>query len=201
MVERDKLPSWWLEFLSICNKGTGPPSDANAQELARKQAVSFRLPPAQKERVGWWSAPLSLISLRCGDFLPSLTSRIQGSRDFQIVRRDQMVALVQALQLCTKLSGVPTGIISGAVWDICRCLKTPDREGQPVAFLTARGGCVAWGELGAPGGPSNLSTNPCLSWGGFWAWGSHQFGAGYHWYYQVSQSGWLLNHGQLPLQM
>ena len=47
MVKKDELLSWWLEFLSVCRKGARPLSDAQVQELARKQAVGFRLPAAQ----------------------------------------------------------------------------------------------------------------------------------------------------------
>ena len=106
--EREELLSWWREFWSLCHKGTGPLSNSQVQELARKQAVGFRLPTAQ-EKGGWWSAPPSLIILRCRDFLPSLPPRVQCPRGICVVRRDQIVALAQALQWCAELSGTPLG--------------------------------------------------------------------------------------------
>ena len=53
MAERDELPSWWPEFWSLCQKGVGPLSDMQVEELARKQSTCFRLPTAQKEKASW----------------------------------------------------------------------------------------------------------------------------------------------------
>ena len=103
--------------------GTGPLSYSQVQELARKQAVVFRLPAAQKEKSSWWSTLPSLVSLRCGNFLPPLPTRIQGPRDVQVVRHDETVTLIWACQWCTVLSGAPQGIPCGTIQDLHRCLS------------------------------------------------------------------------------
>ena len=54
--------------------------------------------------------------------LPSLTLQTQGPFDIRVVRRDQTVALVKALQQCTKWLG-PPGILCGAVQYLQRCLE------------------------------------------------------------------------------
>ena len=77
MEERRELPSWWQEFHSCCHKGTKPLSEAKVQELVGKLAAAFRL-TATKEKSGWSSAPSSLDSLRCGDFLAPSPTRIHG---------------------------------------------------------------------------------------------------------------------------
>ena len=79
--ERTELPSCWWEFRPLHHKGTGSLSKFQVQKLARKQAVTFRLPAAKKEKSGCWSAPPSLASLRCKDFLPPSPIRIPDPRD------------------------------------------------------------------------------------------------------------------------
>ena len=80
LAERDELPSWWSDLQSFHHRGARPLSDAQMQELARKQAMGFRLPAAQRQKSGRWSTPPGLASLGFQDFLPPLPPRPQGPR-------------------------------------------------------------------------------------------------------------------------
>ena len=84
--------------------------------------MAFRLPAVEKEKSSWWSAPPSLVGLRHGCFLPPLPPRTHVPRDIQAVRCDKTVALLWTLWLCAILSGIPLGILCGAVQDLHRCL-------------------------------------------------------------------------------
>ena len=148
LVERDKLPNWWPEFQSLQHRDVGPLSDAQVQELAQKQAMAFRLPTAQREKSGWWNAPPSLAGLGCQDFLPPSPSRPQDPRDIWMVRRDQMVGLVRALQQCAKQLGGTSLYTLQCSLGPPQMPWTPDGEGWSVGCLCARG-CMG-GACGFP---------------------------------------------------
>ena len=101
LAERDKPPSWWLEFWSLHHREVGPLSIALVLELARKQVVAFRLPAAHQEKSSWWNIPPSLPSLGHQDFLPPSPPKSQGPRDIWVVRGDQTVELERGPQQCT----------------------------------------------------------------------------------------------------
>ena len=105
-------PSWWPELQSI---DPGQLCDAQVQELAKKQAVGFRLPAAQDSKVGWWNAPPCVSSLRWW-------CKFKGTRDIWEVRKEQTVGLAQALKYCAEWSGAAPDTMCGKVWDLQRCL-------------------------------------------------------------------------------
>ena len=98
LAKRDKLPNWWPEFQSPHHRDGRPLSEVQVQELAQKHAAAFRLSTAQREKSAWWNSLSSLASLGHQDFLPSSPSRPKDPRGICMVRRDQMVGLVRALQ-------------------------------------------------------------------------------------------------------
>ena len=61
LARKGEPPSWWMEIKSL---SPGQLSDAQVQELAKRQAVGFRLPAAQDNKAGWWNAPPCLSGLR-----------------------------------------------------------------------------------------------------------------------------------------
>ena len=107
LMKREEPPSWWPEFWSLHHKGFRHLSDSQVQALAKKQAVSCKLPAALKEIVSCWNALPSLSSLGHADFLSSSPTKVQGSWNIQVVRRDQIVGLVKALQWCAEWLGLP----------------------------------------------------------------------------------------------
>ena len=60
-------PSWWPEFCSLYKESTRGLADIYVQELAKNQAMAFRLPKVQDNRSGWWEAPCSISTLCCKD--------------------------------------------------------------------------------------------------------------------------------------
>ena len=117
LAEKGELPSWWLELQSL---GPGQLSDFQVQELAKRQAVGFRLPAAQNVKMDWWNAPPSQSGLRQWDFI--LEGKVQGTRDIWEVRKEQTVALAKALQCCAEQLGSPPSTMCGEVQDLWRCL-------------------------------------------------------------------------------
>ena len=90
----------------------------------------FQLPEAQDEKYGWLKAQTCLAGLSHRDFLPESPTMIQGPRDIHVVRCNKMVALARALQQCTIQSGVPPGVLCGAIQDLCKCLATLMERGN-----------------------------------------------------------------------
>ena len=111
---RKELLSWWQELRSLHHKGTRPLSDSQVQELARKQAVAFRLPAGQ-EKSHQWNTPPSLVGLRHGDFLPPSPPRSHVPRDIWVMGCNETGVLAWALKQCAILLGTPWGILCSTV--------------------------------------------------------------------------------------
>ena len=146
LAKRGKTPSWWSELQSF---SPGQLSDAQVQELTKKQAVGFRLSAVQDAKVGWWNASPCLSSLQQWQFLPK--TKFQGTSNIKEVRREETVALAKALQCCTQRSRAPPGITCCTVRHLQGCLapllQLHDEDiledcflesvgDEPVAFLT-----------------------------------------------------------------
>ena len=89
-------------------------------KLAQWQAVAFRLPLAQQQASGWWEASHSLSRLHHLDFLPQVDP--PGLRDFWVTRQEETLALVQALQHCSREVRMPPGVLCDAAWGLQRCM-------------------------------------------------------------------------------
>ena len=79
---------------------TGEFGEARVQELAKRQAVSFRLPAAQDNKSGLWNPAHSLTTPGHYDFMPHHS--FQDMWDILETRKEQTLVLAKALQCCTK---------------------------------------------------------------------------------------------------
>ena len=113
-------PSWSPEFQSLYQGCTGGLPESHVQELARRQAVAFRLPTAQADRSGWWDPLQSLSALCCNTFLPP--GGLKSSWDIQETRKEKTLALAKALQSCCEQSGGPYSMLCGTAQDLQRCM-------------------------------------------------------------------------------
>ena len=84
------------------------------------QAAAFKLPATQQEASGWWDAPPWLSRLCPQDFMPITDT--SGLKDFQVIRQEKTLALVQALQACTEVSGARTGVLCDSAQELQRCM-------------------------------------------------------------------------------
>ena len=80
----------------------------------------FWLATAQEEASGWWEAQYSLCGLCHWDFLPCID--FPDTRDFQVTRQEETLALAQALQHCAERSGTPHTVLCNAAWDLQKCM-------------------------------------------------------------------------------
>ena len=90
-----------------------------------------------------------------------------------------MVAPSWALQWHIKLLGTPPGILCSAVWDLSRCLEPLiERDDLLDASMleVAEEESVTFQPLGRRPCYWVRNQSPWPTWGGFSAWGSHQFG-------------------------
>ena len=85
--------------MSICNSKNECCNKAQVKELVCWQAAAFRLLVTQMEKEGSWTVPPCLGVLGQKDYLPP--KEFQRPRDYQVVQREEMVALAMALQGCT----------------------------------------------------------------------------------------------------
>ena len=99
LLEHDRVPEWWRELGDIGN--------VLVQKMACQQATDIRLPAAQQEWYGMWTAPPSLRVLGQRDYLPP--ADFKAMRDYWEVWVEETVALAKALQRCAINSGMPQG--------------------------------------------------------------------------------------------
>ena len=89
-------------------------SDSETLQWAHWQVTAFRLPLALHEASGCWDGPPWLTGLCPTYFM--LHTGASGPRDIWAMRQEKTLALAQALQACTKESGVTTGIL----WELAQ---------------------------------------------------------------------------------
>ena len=83
-------------------------------------AAVFRLPLAQCKALEWWGAPPTFSGLHPMDFLsPTDASNL---RYFCAMRKENTLALAQALQACANELGVPAGILCELAWELQGCM-------------------------------------------------------------------------------
>ena len=91
------------------------------QQIARKEAVAFRVPAVQEEVASWWEAPMSIGSLGWQDFLPH--HDFHGTRNLRETQKEETLAQAKALQHCMERLGAPSGVLCSTVRDLQRCMK------------------------------------------------------------------------------
>ena len=116
----EEPPSWWLEFWSLYWGCTGGFDEIKVQELAKRQAVIFRLPVTQDEESGWWNPTPSLSVLGHKDFL--LHWDFYGTWNIQEARKEQTLVLAKALQCCTEQAGGPSIMMCHVARVLHRCM-------------------------------------------------------------------------------
>ena len=94
--------------------------------------MAFQLPAAQLKKDGWWTGPPCLEILGWRKYLPP--KDFHGSHDYWKVRKEELVAMVVALQNCAVRSGTHMGVLCGGVQELCLCLA-PILEGEGLLSL------------------------------------------------------------------
>ena len=102
------------------------------QKLAHQQAAAFQIPTTQVEKNGWWIDPPCLEVLGWRKYLP--LKFFQWSHNYKEVRKEETVTLAMALQSCTVQSGMPLGVLCGAVQELHQCLAPLKEEGCLLKF-------------------------------------------------------------------
>ena len=103
--KKERVPDWWREFQSILYSKDEPCTNIQVKELAHQQTAVFRLPSTKLEKSGWCSTLPCLGVLRRKDDLPP--KEFQGVQEYQVMWREEMVALAMAFQRCAVWSGMP----------------------------------------------------------------------------------------------
>ena len=130
LQENDRVPEWWREFqLLICSLDESF-GNILAQRIACQQATAFRLQATQLEWDGSWTAPPCLESLEWRDYLPPAVFR--GAQDYWVVQAKETVVLTKTLQRCTAHSGMPLGVLCGAVQELHECLTSMIQSGDLI---------------------------------------------------------------------
>ena len=121
-MERTRHPCCWKEIKSSGRVSIGSQiiregiSNSEALHYAWWQVVAFRLPATQHDASGWWDVPSWLSRLCPNEFM--LHSDTFGPKDYQANRKEKTLALAQALQVCAKGSGAPTGVLCHLAWEL-----------------------------------------------------------------------------------
>ena len=113
LQENDRVPEWWREFQLLIPSLDESFGNVPVQRMTCQQAMAFRLPATQLEWDGSWTTPPCLGSLEQRDFLP--LKDFKGAQDYWVVWAEETVALAKALQRCAVHSGMPPGVLCGAV--------------------------------------------------------------------------------------
>ena len=103
-------------------------NDTQVKELAHWQAVAFRLPATQMEKGCGWTTLPCLGVLGWKDYMP--LKEFQGVWDYQVVQREEMVALAMALQRYAFWSGMLLGVLCKAVQELHRCITPLVKQGD-----------------------------------------------------------------------